>query len=219
MTDPQPGSRRYDSSRRVARAQETKRRIVAAAHDLFVAQGFGATTIAAIAEAADVSAPTVYAGFPTKAALLRRAIEVALAGDDEAIVVADRPTAQWVYAADTATELLRRYATMMGEVASRSGPIFAVLAKAADADPELAQLLDEFEQQRLRAATGIARAVQDRGGLPAGRSLAEARDLVWLCNAPEVYTLLTAKRGWSDARYVRWAEQALTQLVMTTAPD
>ena len=122
--------------------------------------GFAATTIAAIAEAADVSVPTVYAGFTSKAELLRRAIEVAFAGDDEPVVVADRPTSSWVHEADTAEELGRAiYAVMMGELASRAGQIYGVLVAAADAEPELAELLRTFEAQRLRAATLIAEAI------------------------------------------------------------
>ena len=94
----QPPKRRYDSVTRQAHATESRRRILAAAHSLFIDAGFAGTTIAAIADAADVSAPTVYAGFASKAELLRHAIEVALAGDDEPVAVADRPTAAWVNA-------------------------------------------------------------------------------------------------------------------------
>ena len=206
--------RRYDASRRQAHALESRRRVVAAAHALFVERGFAATTIAAIAEAADVSVPTVYAGFTSKAELLRRAIEVAFAGDDEPVAVADRPTATWVYEADTAEELVGRYAVMMGELASRAGQIYGVLVAAADAEPELADLLRTFEAQRLRSATMMAEAVDARGGLPPGRTVAEARDLVWLCNAPEVYVMLCGKRRWSTRRYVAWARNALVKLVI-----
>ena len=210
----QPRKRRYDATRRQALAAESRQRILAGAQALFVERGFAATTIQAIAGAADVSVPTVYAGFASKAELLRRAIEVALAGDDEPVAVADRPTAIWVHEAATAEELLGRYAVMMGEVASRAGPIYSVLVAAADAEPELAELLRTFEQQRLRAATYVAEAVKVRGGLPSGRSMAEARDLIWVCNAPEIYTLLTTKRRWSNRRYVTWVRNALLQLVV-----
>ena len=210
----QPPKRRYDASRRQAHALESRRRILAAAHALFVERGFAATTIAAIAEAADVSVPTVYAGFTSKAELLRRAIEIAFAGDDEPVAVADRPTATWVNEADTAEELVGRYAVMMGELASRAGQIYGVLVAAADAEPELADLLRTFEAQRLRSATMMAEAVDARGGLPPGRTVAEARDLIWLCNAPEVYVMLCGKRRWSTRSYVAWARNALVKLVI-----
>lgn len=59
---PRP-SRKYDNSRRRADAEARQRRIVDAATDLFVEQGFSATSIDQIAAAADVSAPTIYATF------------------------------------------------------------------------------------------------------------------------------------------------------------
>jgi hypothetical protein len=88
------------------------------------------------------------------------------------------------------------------------------MAAAADAEPELAELQQTFEAQRLRAATAIAEAVDDRGGLPPGRTVGDARDTIWLCNAPEIYVMLTAKRGWTTRHYVDWARNALVQLVV-----
>jgi AcrR family transcriptional regulator len=208
--------RRYDASRRQARAAESRRRVVEAAHDLFVEQGYAATTIAAIAEAADVSAPTVYAGFTGKSDVLKHAIDFAIAGDLEPVPVRSRPTATWVDDASNAEELLSRYAVLMGEVGARAVPILNVLARAADVDEDLAALYADLERQRLRAATRIARGVRDRGGLPEGRSLGWARDVVWVCNAPENYTMLVMKRGWSTRRYVEWARASLITTVLDT---
>ena len=185
-----------------------------AAHELLVENGYTATTIAAIAARAGVSAPTVYAGFGSKAQLLKVAIDIALAGDDDSAPVAARPLSTWVYEADTAEGLVGRYAEMMGELGSRAGAIYDVLVRAADAEPELASLLGDLEQQRLRAATMVARGIRDRGGLPRGRTLDEARDIVWIVNAPELYVNLTTKRRWSTKRYVAWARNTLTKLVL-----
>jgi AcrR family transcriptional regulator len=211
-------SRRYDSTRRRARAAESRARVVAAAHDLFVERGYSATTIIDVAAAADVSVPTVYAGFEGKAELLKQAIDVAIAGDLEPIALRDRPTAIWVFEADTAVELLGRYAVLMGEVGRRAVPVYDVLVRAADVEPALADLLADLEGQRLDAAVRIAGGVRDRGGLPAGRSLAWARDVIWVCNAPENYTMLVTRRGWSTRRYVDWARATLVGLVLRPAP-
>ena len=123
------------------------------------------------------------------------------------------PNAHWPsgYEAESAVELLSRYAVMMGELAERAAAIYMVLVAAADVDPELADLLAEFEKQRLKASTMIAEAVRDRGGLPFGRSLAEARDTIWVCNAPEMYVWLTSRRRCSNKRYVSWAREHADQ--------
>ena len=60
---PDPASqppKRYASQVRDEQARRTQRVIVTAAHDLFLAQGYAATTIDAIAEAARVSRRTVF---------------------------------------------------------------------------------------------------------------------------------------------------------------
>ncbi|WAJ33842.1 helix-turn-helix domain containing protein [Arthrobacter sp. FX8] len=63
--------RQYDSRRRREQAAETRRTIIAAANELFIAQGYGQTTIKQVAARAGVSVETVYATFGTKASLLR----------------------------------------------------------------------------------------------------------------------------------------------------
>jgi AcrR family transcriptional regulator len=206
--------RTYDSSGRRARAAEGRLHIVRSAHDLFVAKGFAGTTIADVARTSAVSEPTVYAAFGTKASLLKTCIDVALAGDDEAEAIVDRPLSAWVYDTDDPREVLGRYAVMMGELAARAGPIYDVLVRAADSEPALAELLADMERQRLNAATIVADAVAARGGLPPGRTVKEARDTIWVCNAPELYVTLTRKRRWSTKRYVEWSRNSLLRLVI-----
>jgi AcrR family transcriptional regulator len=206
--------RAYDSSGRRLRAARAREEVIDAARRLFVSDGYARTTVAAIAREAHVSAPTVYAAYGSKAALLRAVIEAALAGDTDPVPVTERPLARWVDEADTAQELVRRYAQMMGALAQRSAEVYSVLTGAADGDAELADLLEDFEQQRLNAAARITEAVRRRGGLPEGRSAAEARDLIWMLTDPLHYVSLTRKRRWSHARYVAWAEEALTKMVL-----
>src|SRR4051794_23399249 len=83
--------RKYDASRRRAQARETQLAIVRAAQKLFIDQGYGQTTIAAVAHAAGVSVETVYAAFHNKPTLLHRAWDITIGGDDEDIVFHERP--------------------------------------------------------------------------------------------------------------------------------
>src|SRR5687768_8748842 len=93
--------RQYDSSGRQAQARANRARILQAATRLFVAQGYAATSVAQIAQEAGVSGPTVFAGFRSKVNLLKEAVDVALAGDDEPAPLADRPLHQRVHEAAT----------------------------------------------------------------------------------------------------------------------
>jgi AcrR family transcriptional regulator len=208
-SSPSPDRRRYDGSGRRAQAAETRLRILVAARELFIAQGYGPTTIAAIAAQAEVSVPTVYAGFETKAALLKRAIDVSIVGDDEDVPMVDRPTTHWVSEATTAEGVLGRYAVVACEISERVAPILDVLLRAAGTDPELDALAREYDAQRLFGADRIAREVVARTKLPKGRTRAAVRDLIWLGIAPEQYTLLVTRRGWSRDRYQVWLTDTL----------
>src|SRR5919106_1754634 len=86
--------RRYDSSGRLAEAAARRARMVEAARRLFIAHGYGSTTIAQIAEEAGVSAELIYASFGTKKALLFKVHEAALAGDTEEIPLLQRELAR-----------------------------------------------------------------------------------------------------------------------------
>ena len=74
--------RAYSSVRRQAQARETRQSILDAALELFVASGYAARSIQAIAERAAVAVQTVYAVFGTKRELLRQLIESTITGDD-----------------------------------------------------------------------------------------------------------------------------------------
>jgi AcrR family transcriptional regulator len=103
------------NSRQAARIARTEARILEAATELFVRDGYQPTTLAAVAAAAGVGERTVYVRFGTKVALLRRAVDVAVAGDAEDRPVAERP---WVLEALGAATLEERVdALVAGSVA------------------------------------------------------------------------------------------------------
>src|SRR3954469_9652397 len=76
------------SAQRVAR---TEAELMDAAQELFLDQGYVATTLAQVAQRAGLAARTVYVRFGTKAALFGRVVDRALVGDAEPVDVAHRP--------------------------------------------------------------------------------------------------------------------------------
>ena len=89
--------KRYASQVRDEQARRTWRAIVTAAHDLFLAQGYAATTIDAIAEAAHVSQRTVFNSVGGKVALLSWPW-IGHRRDDEPIPLVDRPAIKAILA-------------------------------------------------------------------------------------------------------------------------
>src|SRR5436309_236242 len=90
MAERVKGKRRYDSTRRREQAEATRRDILEAAQRLFEHQGYGATTMAAIAAEAGVALKTVYVAFETKSGVLRALWNLRLRGGEGDAPVAER---------------------------------------------------------------------------------------------------------------------------------
>src|SRR5260370_33785889 len=71
---PNEGKRLYHSHVRQRQAEETRRRILAAAGELFASRGYAGTTLEAVAEVAEVSTKTIAAVFGCKRAPLAEEI-------------------------------------------------------------------------------------------------------------------------------------------------
>src|SRR5689334_20917060 len=76
---------------RAEQARATRRRIVAAAAEQFIAHGYGAALLDQVAERAGVAVQTVYFHFGNKRTLLKEALDVAAVGDDEPVPLLERP--------------------------------------------------------------------------------------------------------------------------------
>src|SRR5918998_2738818 len=78
---------------RAEQARATRRRIIAAATEQFLALGYGATRLDQVAERAGVAVQTVFFHFGNKRTLLKEALDAAAVGDDEPAALLERP---WV---------------------------------------------------------------------------------------------------------------------------
>ena len=168
-----PVKRSYDSTGRRAQAQETQRAILRAAHDLFVAQGYGRTTIAQVAERAGVSPETIYATFRNKATLLHRTWDVTIGGDDEEVVFHERPEVMAIRAEPDLAKRLMMHARFSTATARRMTPFVRSVQGAAASEPSAAKMAAEMERQRLAGLSVMAQrgrgdrpAQGQRGGVP-----------------------------------------------------
>jgi AcrR family transcriptional regulator len=216
---PDPTSKppkRYASQVRDEQARRTRRAIVTAAHELFLAQGYAATTIDGIAEAAHVSRRTVFNSVGGKVALLKLALDWAIVGDDEPIALADRPAIKAILAESDQRKALMLWVQTVTDVAARTSPLGEVLIAAADIDPAAAQLLAEASRNRMMGATVFIRYLASLGGLAVGVTEQRAAELCWALTDGRLYRLLVAQRGWSTADFNRWLSGSLVAALLPT---
>src|SRR4051794_8593763 len=187
----------YRSPLRERQAADTRRRISAAAMDLFAEHGFGATTVAAIAARAGVAVPTIYAAFGSKGAILK-----ALMSQFEE----DADVTDWharVAAEPEPGGKLAAFARWSARLFSTSRAVI-LAAHGATADPALLALKAEGDRRRRAGVRGLIGILADAGALRPGLSRRRAVDRAWALSGVELYLATTVECGWSDASYADW---------------
>ena len=226
MADLEPVStkRAYDARSRRRRAEHereaTRRAVLDAAKDLFLAHGYVATKMLDVAAEAGVAIASVYSVGASKADLLAMVLDAATGGEEPDTAPEDRPRFAapgaprgypTIAAAPTPQQQVELMAALVSSIMARVAPLWAVLGEAARIDPKAAVLLEESLRRR-RAAIAVAIA-----SLPKDRlrwSAAYCADAVWALCSPELYHLLQG-RGWTHERYRTWLTGILSrQLIM-----
>jgi AcrR family transcriptional regulator len=198
----EPVKRTYDSSRRKEQARQTRRAILRVAHDLFVEQGYGRTTIADIARGAGVSAETIYATFKNKATVLHHVWDVTIGGDDEEVAFHERPEIMAIRAEPDLARRFMMHARMSTATARRMTPFRLAVQAAAGSEPSAAEMLAEMDRQRYAGMGVMAAEAAKTGQLAVSEQ--ECRDVVWAMTDGMLWHQFVTLRGWSDERYADW---------------
>lgn len=214
MPEPVKAKRTYDGTRRQELARRSRTSMVRSATALFLARGFAATTMADVAEAAGVSVQNVYKVFSNKVGLAKAVFDLAIAGDDEAVPMVERPSLLKVREEPDPRRRLLFYGEHLAAVAPRHVPFQLVILDAAANDVDAAKVWEELQEERLRGLSMFAADLGTRGHLRAGVTADEARDVLWTYTSAELYRLLVIERGWAAERYGRWVAQALTAALL-----
>ena len=177
---------------------------------LFLRYGYAATSIAAIADEADVAVQTIYAIFGNKRAILTEMLAAQVVGDDDSRALVDRDDWQEMeHEADPRRQLalLARLATQIG---SRMAAVYEMVSAAAASDAEIASV---YRRQRLcvyRDQRRVAKCLAAKGALREGLSPKRATDIIWAIANPTMYRALVGDRKWSVGEYERWLAGMLT---------
>ncbi len=193
--------RNYDASRRREGARQSRARVLAAARQRFLTDGYAATTIAEVAADADVAVQTVTKHFASKPGLVKALFEVALVGDDEGVPLAAREWITAILAEPDPRRKLEMYAETLASILPRTAPIQLLIRDAAG-DPAIAALWQQIRTGRLFGMTDLARNLAEGRHLRDDVSVERARDVLWTYSSPELYELVVIARGWSAEQYI-----------------
>jgi len=190
--------------------------VLASARELFVAKGYRRTTVADVAEGADVAVDTVYATVGRKPVILRELVETAISGADGPVPGPERDYVARMRAAGSATEMLAIYAAAIGAIHPRLGPVFLALRDAAGQDPACATLWAESAHRRAANMRRLAADLRATGELRPDLDDDTVADIVWSTNAVEYWLLLVGERGWTTERFVAHLTDMWTRTLLAS---
>src|SRR6478752_6359492 len=200
--------RAYDNSSRAEAALATRRRIIEAARDMLLRDGYHAMSVSALASNAGVSAQTVYNAVGGKAVY-----DVLLVGDDAPVAMQDRAEFRAMSAAPDREAFVRAYAALCATIYERVGPLLGVLlAQGAGGDTGLQEFVATIDRERRAGNTNALNALEAAHGLPPQLDRERFIDIVWTVTSPEIYDRFVRRCGWTHRMYAAWLAEALVSI-------
>ncbi len=200
--------RHYDSSRRRARAAETRQRLIDSARQLFAERGYVATTVEAIAKNAGSAPATFYKALGTKHAALIALLDamptwVDLEGLDRAVAATEEPREQLALIVDFRVRLY-----------TSAYDILETVRAAAPTDEAVAEVWRTGESRRRRSHATLVKEWHSSGALKEGLTIRAADDILWALSGPDTYRLFISEAGWSVDEYRRWLIETLSRQLL-----
>jgi AcrR family transcriptional regulator len=215
MTKLKTSKRVYDSSRRQAQAQETRRHILEAARELFMERGYAGATAEAIAAEAGVSAQTIYAIFKNKKRILVSLMNVSpTTGVEDHTPMPERPNVQAVAQEHDQRRQLQMFAQVVASNLNQVAAIFEIMTDAARIEPDFERIVQKLNKQRLEHMTVAVQQIDANGPFRENMDKTYATDIVWTLTSGEVFLLLTRDRGWSKEQYADWLADSLIRMLL-----
>jgi AcrR family transcriptional regulator len=197
--------------RSTIRRGDAPRLVCDAARRLFSAKGYLATSIEDIAMEAGVARPTVFAAVGPKPAILKTVVDQAIAGDDQAIPVADRPWFTQAIEEKDARRAIRMHARNLCDIQQRFALLLRALESAAATDADAAALYAEVRRQRRTGTASIAADIAAKTTLRCEeRTLAD----VLLTLPHDAYVRLVHEEGWPIGRFEAWLADLLERVCL-----
>jgi len=185
-------------SLRERQAQLTRDEILKAARRLFAERGYPRTSVRDIAEAAGVSAQTVYDSIGSKQALVARLNDLI---DAEAGIVA---LASAAARSSDPREVAALPARIARSILEHCGDILQALVTGAAAEPDLQVPLAEGHRRHVRGAGRVVEQLQQLDALSPSVDPDEAKETLAAISDAQFALLLRDSYGWSLDRIESW---------------
>jgi len=186
--------RPYRLGRREASVEETREKVIAAAHEVFSEAGFYRANLDDVAKKAGVARATVYYQFKSKFGLLEATIDHVLEhapGVERMRKSREHPDA---------VAGMRIYISEVCKFWAHDDVFFRNVIGLAAVDPEAAKAVDQYDFRRREQLVWLAKRLEDHRKLRAGISQKQAIDTIWLLSSFRSFDHLRTRCGLSVKR-------------------
>ncbi|MFT4283241.1 MAG: TetR family transcriptional regulator [Protaetiibacter sp.] len=204
--------RAYSSPLRTAQAAETRRRILESAGELFASEGYAATSLARLADAAGVSLETVKANGP-KSAIILAAFDIAFTGQESGGATIGEQDAGARLLALPDEALLRGWVEFITGANERIARLWIALLDASMGDPAVAEGLEALQERRRKDFRDSMVAFRERGLARRPGDDHEFAAALQFLVSPSSYVQLVLDSGWSMRRYRDWLVDTIERTV------
>ena len=187
------------------------------ARGLFVSQGFSNTTMADIAEAADVAVQTLYYTFQTKGKLLIEVTEDA-GGAGDPLPVPQRAWFREMMSSQDPQRILALAIDHGSGIYKRVAGLWPAIDEAMS-DADVAEYWARVTAGRERGQRIQAEKIADMGALKSGLTADRAGDLIVLLTGHGPYRSLVLGAGWPMVEYKAWVFKTLVRQLLDTPID
>jgi TetR/AcrR family transcriptional regulator, regulator of cefoperazone and chloramphenicol sensitivity len=193
----------YESPVRQRQADETRSRIAEAAMQLLSEKGYAGMTIPAVAKAAGVAVPTVYASLGSKKGIVAELLDRARFGEQyQALVQEARKESDPL-------KLLEFPARISAQIYQSELPVEDLLRGAGVLAPDLASVEQEEGCRRYESQGHVIDTLQKAKLLRPGLRREEARDILWSLTSRDLFRTFVRGRGWTPEQYQEWLKETL----------
>lgn len=193
-------------------------RVVAAAADLFGELGYARTTLAKIADAAEVSIETVQAQ-GSKAELMIAAVELAAVGVTGEESILDLDLGRAFVAITDRNQAIDFIVAEQAAIHERSAPTAQALYGGAANDPTLDRYLGELLASVGRQYRRILEVCAERGWLRDDVPFDELVGTAVVVASIDTYERLVHREGWTADAYRAWFGRVLQEAAFTGTPS
>ena len=200
------------SYRSTIRRGDAPEAILTAAASLFRTKGYLATSIEDIAAEAGVARPTVFSAVGPKPVILRAVVDQALAGDDAAVPIAERPWWREAIEEPDPVRSIELYARNMCRISGRAGLVLRALETAASIDADAAEVWARFQHQRRVGLNEFAVTLAQKTG-SLRYDVSTITDTMWML-APDAYLRLVHDASWPVEQFQAWLADLLQRMFL-----